>query len=64
MVSLTGTAAAGGMNHLFQHADTGAVEEYATIEETIAPEVLSLITTWITERAASPPSDRNAGAAR
>ena len=29
-----------GLNHLFQHAQTGAVQEYGTIEETISPEVL------------------------
>jgi fermentation-respiration switch protein FrsA (DUF1100 family) len=36
-----------GLNHLFQHAQTGGVAEYAVIEETIAPEVLERITTWI-----------------
>lgn len=29
-----------GLNHLMQHAVTGAVEEYSQIEETISPEVL------------------------
>lgn len=38
-----------GLNHLFQHATTGAPSEYATIEETIAPEVLELISGWIGE---------------
>lgn len=32
-----------GVNHIFQHCTTGAVAEYALIEETIAPEVLSRI---------------------
>ncbi|MDE0660797.1 MAG: alpha/beta fold hydrolase [Gammaproteobacteria bacterium] len=36
-----------GLNHLFQHAQTGLVEEYASIEETMAPEVLDLIRDWI-----------------
>ncbi len=34
-------------NHLFQRATTGLVNEYAAIEETISPEVLSLIRDWI-----------------
>ena len=36
-----------GLNHLFQHAQTGAVQEYGTIEETIAPEVLQDIVNFI-----------------
>ncbi len=36
-----------GLNHLFQTADTGATDEYATIEETMSPEVLATITTWL-----------------
>lgn len=36
-----------GLNHLFQHAQTGAVQEYGTIEETIAPEVLQDIINFI-----------------
>lgn len=39
-----------GLNHLLQPAMTGAIEEYAQIETTIAPEVLDLVTTWLTER--------------
>lgn len=35
------------LNHLFQHAKTGLVNEYAVIEETISPEVLKLIKDWI-----------------
>ena len=35
------------LNHLFQHAETGLVEEYAIIDETIAPEVLTLVRDWI-----------------
>ena len=34
-------------NHLFQQAMTGLVNEYAAIEETISPKVLSLIRDWV-----------------
>lgn len=36
-----------GLNHLFQHCSTGAVTEYLEIEETISPEVLEEICSWI-----------------
>lgn len=36
-----------GLNHLMQHSTTGRVEEYSQIEETISPEVLSDIATFI-----------------
>ena len=36
-----------GLNHLFQHCTTGLPNEYGQIEETISPEVLSDISTWI-----------------
>jgi hypothetical protein len=36
-----------GLNHLFQHAKTGAVSEYAQIEETFAPEAMDKIANWI-----------------
>lgn len=35
-------------NHLFQTANTGAPDEYETIEETMSPEVLECISNWIT----------------
>ena len=35
------------LNHLFQHSATGSVQEYSTIEETISPEVLADIATFI-----------------
>ena len=38
------------LNHLFQHARTGAVDEYGTIEETFAPEALSTAGDWIAAR--------------
>jgi hypothetical protein len=37
------------LNHLFQHCDTGAPNEYAQIEETFSPEVLEFIKNWIIE---------------
>jgi pimeloyl-ACP methyl ester carboxylesterase len=40
-----------GLNHLFQHATTGLPDEYAMIDETIAPEVLRTIVEWIVSRA-------------
>ncbi len=39
-----------GLNHLFQHATTGTLAEYAAIEETFDPETLQLISDWILER--------------
>ena len=36
-----------GLNHLFQHAKTGAPAEYATLKEDIAPEVLGPICEWL-----------------
>jgi len=35
------------LNHLFQHATTGSPSEYARIQETMAPEVLTQISDWI-----------------
>jgi len=40
-----------GLNHMFQTAQRGTVDEYALIEETIAPAVLEAVTAWILERA-------------
>jgi pimeloyl-ACP methyl ester carboxylesterase len=36
-----------GLNHLFQHASTGAPSEYERIDETFSPEALNLISKWI-----------------
>lgn len=50
-----------GLNHLFQRADTGGVEEYGTIEETISPEVLDVVAGWILQQArpaGGEPADR------
>ncbi|MFO7675117.1 MAG: alpha/beta fold hydrolase [bacterium] len=40
-----------GLNHLLQTARTGAVQEYAQIEETIAPAALEAIAGWLARRA-------------
>jgi len=42
-----------GLNHLFQHAQTGAPTEYGGIEETMAPVVLDNVSSWILKHAAS-----------
>jgi len=39
-----------GLNHLFQPAKTGLLDEYGEIETTIAPEVLEVVTDWIRAR--------------
>jgi hypothetical protein len=36
-----------GLNHLFQHSTTGLPTEYGQIEETISPEVLKDIASWL-----------------
>ncbi|NDK55152.1 alpha/beta hydrolase family protein [Pontibacter fetidus] len=36
-----------GLNHLFQTATTGMINEYGQLEETIAPAALETISTWI-----------------
>lgn len=38
------------LNHLFQTSTSGAVHEYIKIEETIAPQVLKDITSWLDQR--------------
>ncbi len=35
------------LNHLFQTARTGAIGEYADIEETVAPVALDTMSAWI-----------------
>ena len=39
-----------GLNHLFQTCKTGAVSEYAQIEETMAPPALKVIGDWVVAR--------------
>lgn len=36
-----------GLNHLFQHAETGSTTEYGQIEETFSPDALNEISQWI-----------------
>jgi fermentation-respiration switch protein FrsA (DUF1100 family) len=36
-----------GLNHLFQTAGTGGMEEYAGIEETMSPGVLERVAEWV-----------------
>ncbi|MBL4648996.1 MAG: alpha/beta hydrolase, partial [Aureispira sp.] len=35
------------LNHLFQTAETGAVDEYLKIEETFSPEAMKLVLNWM-----------------
>lgn len=37
------------MNHLFQECETGAIEEYAEIDQTISPIVLNEIALWLSK---------------
>lgn len=39
-----------GLNHMFQTAETGAMNEYDNIEETFSAKALQLISDWILER--------------
>ena len=43
------------LNHMFQTARTGAMEEVGDIEETFAPSALHLIGEWVMERARTDP---------
>lgn len=38
------------LNHLFQEAKTGSVQEYGQLEQTIAPTVLGKMSSWILKR--------------
>jgi pimeloyl-ACP methyl ester carboxylesterase len=44
-----------GLNHLFQHCQTGSPVEYGKIDETLAPEALELIGDWILSKTARHP---------
>src|SRR5690606_24091759 len=39
-----------GANHLMQPANTGNLDEYATIETTVDPQVLAFVTDWLAGR--------------
>jgi hypothetical protein len=41
-----------GLNHLLQTADTGLVNEYGLIGETVAPAALQVVGDWIVAHAA------------
>ena len=43
------------LNHLFQHCETGLLEEYSDIDETISPEVLELIVGFVKDTHISTP---------
>ncbi|WP_207534537.1 alpha/beta fold hydrolase [Desertivirga arenae] len=43
-----------GVNHLLQHCKTCTAQEYASLEETIAPEILQTITSWLKENVKQP----------
>lgn len=38
-----------GLNHLFQHSDTGNPQEYINLDETMSTEVIEYIVTWLKE---------------
>tara|TARA_R110002073_G_scaffold118918_1_gene258798 strand:- start:730437 stop:732176 length:1740 start_codon:yes stop_codon:yes gene_type:complete len=38
------------LNHMFQHAKTGAMGEYNDIEETFSPQAMKMISEWINQR--------------
>lgn len=39
-----------GLNHFFQTAETGAMNEYDDIEETFSPKALNIVSDWILKR--------------
>jgi uncharacterized protein len=41
-----------GLNHLFQHCPTGSINEYGSIEETMAPEAMSAVSDWVLKHTA------------
>jgi hypothetical protein len=36
-----------GLNHLLQTSTSGAMSEYASIEETISPQALAAVSDWL-----------------
>jgi len=40
-----------GLNHLYQHAGTGVIEEYGAIEESFDPATLDLLAGWVKQKA-------------
>jgi hypothetical protein len=47
-----------GLNHLFQPAVRGTIDEYASIDVTIDPAVLALVGDWILAQPPRPPASR------
>ena len=47
-----------GLNHLFQPAKTGGVEEYAAIETTVDPSVLAILADWCNAQRPRAPASR------
>jgi hypothetical protein len=39
-----------GLNHLFQTAKTGSINEYSEIEETMSPAAMEKISSWILQQ--------------
>jgi dienelactone hydrolase len=42
-----------GLNHLFQHCKKCNLAEYGELDETISPEVLTKVTTWLRDNIGS-----------
>lgn len=47
-----------GLNHLFQPAKTGGLDEYASIDTTIDPAVLQAVADWVLAQPPRPPASR------
>ncbi|HKV63560.1 MAG TPA: alpha/beta hydrolase [Candidatus Acidoferrum sp.] len=41
-----------GLNHLFQHCPTGSINEYGSLEETMAPEAMNAVSGWVLKHSA------------
>jgi hypothetical protein len=48
-----------GLNHLFQHCQTGSPTEYNKIDETFSPEALEMIGDWILSKTGRQQTDAN-----
>jgi hypothetical protein len=47
-----------GLNHLFQSCQTCSVTEYASLEETISPSALDVLTGWVQKHTRPSPASR------
>jgi fermentation-respiration switch protein FrsA (DUF1100 family) len=43
-----------GLNHFFQPAETGSPKEMSRIEQTLAPEAVSTLVSWVGARTSAP----------